>query len=343
MKLTRLVAALTLLALPSFASAQDKPIVLEGNDGPGKGKHVVLISGDQEYRSEEAIPLLAKMLNKHHGFKCTVLFTVDLKDGTVNPNINNIPGLEALKTADLMVIFTRFLALPDDQLQHIADYLATGKPVVGLRTATHAFNGIAAKSKFAKFNNGSGEKGFEGGFGKQILGEKWVNHHGQHGKEGTRGVVAKGQEKHPILKGIVAGDIFGTTDVYTVTLPLPGDSMPLVLGEVTETLKPDSKAVSGKKNDPMMPVAWTKTYKGELADSATGRVFTTTMGASQDFEFEGTRRMIVNGCFWAVGLESKIPDKTKVDIVGEFKPTRFYFKKTEEWVKTPVKPADFFK
>src|SRR5215471_14916818 len=113
MKLIRIAATLVLLALPALARADDKPIVLEGGDGPGKGKHIVLISGDQEYRSEEAIPQLAKILSKHHGFKCTVLFTVDPKDGTVNPNINNIPGLEALQTADLMIIFTRFLNLPD--------------------------------------------------------------------------------------------------------------------------------------------------------------------------------------------------------------------------------------
>jgi type 1 glutamine amidotransferase len=335
-------AAVALLALASFAqAADDKPVVLEGGDGPGKGKHIVLLSGDQEYRSEETIPQLAKILSKHHGFKCTVLFTVDPKDGSVNPTINNVPGLEALKSADLFVIFTRFLALPDDQLQHIADYLAAGKPVVGLRTATHAFNGIPGSSKFAKFNNGSNVKGWEGGFGKQVLGERWVNHHGAHGKEGTRGVVAKGEENNPILKGIKAGDIFGTTDVYTVTLPLPGDSKPLVLGEVTETLKSDSKAVSGKKNDPMMPVAWTKTYKGD--GDKTGRVFTTTMGASQDMDYEGTRRMIVNGCFWAIGLESKIADKTKVDIVGEYKSTPFRFKNNAEWMKQPVKPADLFK
>lgn len=347
------LALVALFALPSLVRADDKPVVLEGGDGPGKGKHIVLISGDQEYRSEETIPQLAKILSKHHGFKCTVLFTVDAKDGTVNPNINNVPGLDALKTADLMVIFTRFLALPDDQLKHIEDYLATGKPVVGLRTATHAFNGIPGESKFAKFNNGSNVKGWEGGFGKQILGEQWVNHHGAHGKEGTRGIVAKGQEKHPILKGFTAGDIFGTTDVYTVKLPLPGDSTPIVLGEVTETLKPDSKAVVDKpdaklkKNDPMMPVAWTKTYNGAKDSpdpvARIGRVFTTTMGASQDFEFEGTRRMIVNGCFWALKLEEKIPDKTNVEIVGAFKPTPFRFKGKEEWVKNPVKPADLFK
>src|SRR5262245_45040767 len=286
MKHIRIAFAVAILAFPSLASAEDKPIVLEGGDGPGKGKHIVLISGDQEYRSEETIPQLAKILSKHHGFKCTVLFTVDPKDGTVNPNINNIPGLEALQTADLMVIFTRFLNLPDDQLQHIDDYLAQGKPVVGLRTATHAFNGIPGTSKFAKFNNGSGVKGWEGGFGKTILGEQWVNHHGAHGNEGTRGIPAPDHRNDPILKGVKPGDIFGTTDVYTVKLQLEKHCTPIVLGEVTETLKPDSKAVEGKKNDPMMPVAWTRHYTNDAADSRSGSVFTTTMGASQDMEFE---------------------------------------------------------
>src|SRR5262245_29210793 len=79
------------------AQADDPWIVLEGREGPGKGKHVVLISGDEEYRSEETLPQLAKILATHHGFKCTVLFAIDPKDGTVNPDVrNNIPGLEAL-------------------------------------------------------------------------------------------------------------------------------------------------------------------------------------------------------------------------------------------------------
>jgi type 1 glutamine amidotransferase len=343
MKLTRLAFALALFAVPSFSSAEEyKPVVLPGGDGPAKGKKAVLISGDQEYRSEEAIPQLAKQLARQ-GFQCTVLFTVDPKDGTVNPNINNVPGLEALKDADLMVVFTRFLNLPDDQMRHIDDYIFACKPVVGLRTATHAFNGIPARSKYAKFNNGSNVKGWEGGFGKEVLGEQWVAHHGAHGKEGTRGIVAKGQEKNPILKGIEPGSIFGLTDVYTVKLPLDKHCTPVVLGEVTETLKPDSPAVKGKKNDPMMPVAWTRHYTNDFADSRSGSVFTTTMGASQDLQFEGTRRMIVNGCLWAAGLEDKIPDKTNVDIVGTYKPTPFRFKNNAEWQKNPVKPAELFK
>ena len=311
--------AALLFAAPLFAA--DPWLEFPGGEGVGKGKHVVLVSGDEEYRSEEAMPQLGKILSKHHGFKCTVLFAIDPKDGTINPNVNdNIPGLEKLKDADLMVIFTRFRKLPDDQMKHVADYIESGKPVVGLRTATHAFNGI--KGTYAKYNTG-GTKGYEGGFGKQVLGETWVSHHGAHGREGCRGVVAEGQEKNPILKGIDAGSIFATSDVYTVKLPLATDCTPLVMGEVTETLKQDSKAVDGKKNNPMMPVAWTKTYKGESGKMS--RVFTTTMGAATDLEFEGTRRLIVNGGLWAMGMEDKIPAKSNVAIVGEYKPSMFKF------------------
>jgi type 1 glutamine amidotransferase len=328
--MNRILALLAVVFVAPSAFAADPWIALPGGDGVGNGKHVVLVSGDEEYRSEEALPQLAKILSKHHGFQCTVLFAIDKKDGeTINPNqIDNIPGLEALKTADLMVIFTRFRNLPDDQMKHVVEYVNAGKPIVGLRTATHAFNLKNSKYMDYQWNNK------DGGFGRKILGETWVNHHGQHGKEGTRGRFVKGEESHPILKGIKDGDIFGTTDVYTVKLPLPGDSKPLVLGEVTETLKPDSKAVTGKKNDPMMPVAWTKTYGDKHA-----RVFTTTMGASQDLESEGTRRMLANGCLWALGLEAKIPEKTNVDIVGEFKASPF----KNNGFKPNTKPSDLLK
>ncbi len=326
------VAAVGLLA--PAAPAADPWLVFEPTgSGPGKGKHVVLISGDEEYRSEEAMPQLGAILANRLGFRCTVLFAVD-KDGTVNPLVNNnIPGLEALKTADLMVIATRFRNLPDDQMRHVAEYLDAGKPVVGLRTATHAFN-IGKGSTYAKYTWTSKDPAYPGGFGKQVLGETWVAHHGAHKKEGTRGIIAKGQEGHPVLKGIKDGDVFATSDVYTVNLPLPGDSVPLVLGQVTETLDPGSKPVEGKKNDPMMPVAWTKTYQG--AGGNAGRVFTTTTGASHDMQWEGTRRLIVNGCLWAAGLEGTIPDKTNVDPVGKFEPSMFGFRKAPEW--KPGKP-----
>ncbi len=321
-------AVVLLFAAPLFAA--DPWLEFPGGEGVGKGKHVVLVSGDEEYRSEETLPQMAKILSTRHGFKCTVLFAIDPKDGTINPNATtNIPGLEKLATADLAVIFLRFRDLPDGQMKHVAEYVESGKPMIGLRTATHAFNLKSPTYQKYTWNNK------EGGFGRAVLGETWVNHHGAHGKEGSRGIVAKGQEGHGILKGIEPGSVFATSDVYTVKLPLPGDSTPLVLGEVTETLKPDSKAVAGKKNDPMMPIAWTKTYK--TATEKTARVFTTTMGASQDFEFEGTRRLIVNGSLWALGLEEKIPAKTNVELVGEFKPTPF--KAYKEW-PGKAKPED---
>ena len=322
-----------LSALCGSALAADPWIEYPGEgDGPGKGRKIVLVSGDEEYRSEEALPALAKILSKHHGFSCTVLFAIDPKDGCIQPNVNNnIPGLEKLKDADLMIVFLRFRALPDEQMKHFVEYVESGKPIIGLRTATHSFK-PGHKGPYAKY---SGSKDYEGGFGKQVLGETWVNHHGNHGSQGTRGVVAKDQAKHPILSGIKPGDIFGPTDVYTVN-PLAKECVPLVYGEVTETLKADSAAVSGKKNDPMMPVAWTKTYK--TANGKSANVFTTTMGASQDLEYVGTRRMIVNAAFWAVGLEEKITDKLNVDLVGDFKPTSFKFKKDEAWKpgKTPA-------
>src|SRR5262249_52498654 len=171
------------------AWAADPWVVYEGGDGPGKGKHIVLVSGDEEYRSEEALPQLGKILARRHGFKCTVLFAIDRKDGTINPNVrDNIPGLEALQTADLMILFTRFRDLPDAQMKHIADYVESGRPIIGLRTATHAFS-IGRGKTYAKYTwNG---KEWPGGFGRQVLGETWVSHHGGHGKESTRGILAK--------------------------------------------------------------------------------------------------------------------------------------------------------
>ena len=319
------------------ARADDAWLSIEGGEGPGKGKHVVLVSGDEEYRSEEALSQLAKILAKHHGFRCTVLYAIDPSTGEINPNkVDNIPGLEALRTADLMVIATRFRNLPDAQMKEIDDYLRKGKPVIGLRTATHAFN-IPKGRPFSHYGNGySGEKKeWADGFGRIVLGEKWISHHGHHGKESTRGIIAADAKDHPILRGIADGDIWGPTDVYGVRLPLPGDAQPIVLGQVLSGMTPDSAPVAGAKNDPMMPVAWVKTYAVEGGPS--GRVFTTTMGAATDMTAEGSRRMLVNACYWAVGLESAIPEKSVVDPVGSFEPTKFGF----NGAKKGLKPADY--
>jgi hypothetical protein len=312
-----LLSACLMNAAP--ASARDQWVVYPGGDGPGAGKHIVLISGDQEYRSEEALPQLGKILSVRHGFKCTVLFAVDPESGEINPDVvDNIPGMEALDDADLMILSLRFRNLPDEQMQHFVDYVESGRPIIGMRTSTHAFQ-IPNDRKFARYDFRSRE--WEQGFGRQILGETWISHHGHHKHESTRGVIAEGVEDHPIVRG--CEDIWGPTDVYGVRLPLPGDSRPLVLGQVLTGMSPADGPVEGKKNDPMMPVAWIKTY--ETQDGRTGRVFTTTMGSSTDLESEGVRRLLVNAAYWCLRMEDEIPERANVEIVGEFDPTPYGF------------------
>jgi type 1 glutamine amidotransferase len=307
-KLTPFLAAVALAGalFPGLARADDPWVVYEGKDGPGKGKHIVFVTGDEEYRSEESMVQLAKILAVRHGFKCTVLFAIDKKDGTLNPKqLDNIPGLEALQTADLMVLFVRFRDLPDEQMKPFLEYLESGKPIVALRTSTHAFNFKNHKT-YDKFTYTRA-----GGFGREVLGETWVDHYGKHQVESTRGLVAKGMEKNPIVRG--CDDIWGPSDVYALTT-LKGDCQPLVMGQVLEGMKPTDAPKEGKK---LVPVAWTKTWKGDKGN--TTNIFVTTMGHNGDFQNEGVRRLLVNACYWAVGLGDKIPEKNNVELVGEYK------------------------
>ncbi|WP_073062406.1 ThuA domain-containing protein [Fodinibius roseus] len=303
------------------------------NEGPGSGKHIVLVSGDEEYRSEEALPLLGEILARKHGFKTTVLFAINPETGKVDPEYQtNIPGLELLRNADLMVIFTRFRELPDEQMKYIHEYLQAGKPVVGMRTATHAFNYKRnPDSPYAKYDFQSEQEGWEGGFGRRILGETWIDHHGVHGEEGTRGLIdgIEEREDHPVLRGV--RDIWGPTDVYGVR-ELEGDPDVLVWGQSTSGMTPKAGVNLDKS---IMPVAWTKEYTSEAGN--TGRVFTTTMGAAADLESEDLRRLLVNACYWALQMEDDIPDKSDVSIDGPYHPTMFGFGDH----KKGLTPSDF--
>ncbi|MDX1963172.1 MAG: ThuA domain-containing protein [Pirellulales bacterium] len=313
-----IICALT-VAWPA-TGAESPGVKYAGKTGPVKAKQIVLVSGDEEYRSEEMLPQLGKILAAHHGFECTVLFPIDTADGTIHPNVSNIPGLEALKTADLLILMTRFRDLPDDQMQHIADYLESGKPIIGIRTATHAFN-IPDNKKFAKFSFNN--KDWDGGFGRQVLGETWINHHGNHGSESTRGIIAPDAKEHPITRGLQDGDIWGPTDVYGVRLPLPKGCQPVVLGQVVDGMSANDPPVKGEKNEPMMPIAWTYHYAAENGKLA--RIFTSTMGSAQDFENEGYRRLLVNAAYWALNMDDQIKPGAKVEIVGEYRPSKFAF------------------
>lgn len=304
-------------------------VIYDGSDGPGRDKHVVLVSGDEEYRSEEGLPQLGKILSTHHGFKCTVLFAINPEDGTIDPdNTKNIPGLQALRTADLMIIATRFRDLPDEQMKYVAEYINAGKPVIGMRAAVVAFR-LTSKT-YERFSS----KGtiWKGGFGQHILGQTWKSHHGKHGHESTRGMIVPAAKDHPIVRG--CDDIWGPTDVYTVHMPFSKENNVLAVGQVLKGMNPDDGPVEGVKNNPMMPMAWTRTYRG--TQDQVGRVFMTTMGAATDLESEGLRRMLVNAAFWCVGLEDRIGARTQVECVGDFKPLPFGFKK----FKRGVRPSD---
>lgn len=328
-----LLAVIIILMSAGITTAQSGKqwVVYEGKAGPGNGKHIVFISGDEEYRSEEALPMLAKILAERHGFKCTVLFAIDPKTGYIDPTIlTNIPGLAQLQTADLMVLFTRFRELPDNQMKYIDEYLKSGKPVIGLRTATHAFRYINNKqSPYVKYSFRSRVKGWEDGFGRNVLGETWVSHHGIHKKEGTRGLINGLYGNNAILQGVK--DIWTPTDVYTIR-ELTEDTQVLVFGQSSHGMTSTSPLSYDKS---IMPVAWTKSYKNE--NGKTARVFNTTMGASIDFESEDLRRLLVNACYWAVGMEQQIPEKSNVDIVGEYNPTMYGFK----GFKKEQPPADY--
>jgi hypothetical protein len=312
---------------PLRSSAADW-VVYEGKNGPGQGKHIVFLSGDEEYRSEEGLPMLAKILAVRHGFKCTVLFAINATNHTIDPTVlTNIPGTEALDSADLCVMVLRFRELPDAQMKHFVDYLNAGKALIALRTSTHAFQySPNSPSPYARFDWRN--KDWPGGFGQQVLGETWVSHHGEHGKESTRGVINPEFKDHPILRG--AGDIWGPTDVYTVTHLGPSATV-LVRGQVLSGMKPSDTPAGGPKNELLMPLVWLKDYK--LDAGRQGRAVVTTMGAAVDLQNESLRRLLVNACYWATGLEKQIPAKAGVDYVGEYRPTWFGFGKFVKGVK----------
>lgn len=319
--------ALWVLTTSGLLSAADW-VVYSGKQGPGSGKHIVLLSGDEEYRSEEGLPMLAKILAERHGFKCTVLFSINPTDGTIDPTVTtNIPGIEALANADMVVMLLRFRELPDEKMKYFDDYLKAGKPIMGLRTSTHAWSYNKNKqSPFSKYHWQSKE--WPGGFGQQVLGDTWISHHGNHGKESTRGIINEKLKDHPVLRGVT--DIWGPSDVYGIA-HLPANAQVLVYGQVLAGMDPADQPVTGKKNDPMMPLVWLREYTSESGKKS--RIFTTTMGASVDLESEGLRRLLVNGCYWAMRMEDKIPPRANVNYVGDYLPTFFGFGKHSKGVK----------
>ncbi|MEL6591342.1 MAG: ThuA domain-containing protein [Bacteroidota bacterium] len=348
--------------LPPMPEGPAQWIHYQGANDKANKKHIVFISGDEEYRSEEALPQLAKILSRQHGFDCTVLFAQDpAEPGIVKPKyLNNIPGLEALRSADLMVMFTRFRALPDEQMKEIDDYLKQGKPVIGIRTATHAFASKDTAYQWAHYTfNYAGEKAdWDGGFGRLVLGETWRYHHGHHKHQSTRGVIAGGAHDHPITKGLATMDIWGPTDVYGIRLPVQPEVSPIILGQVINRvdtfqaedplfgLRPTDKEVAeinparpdaGNPNDPMMPIAWLKSY--QVPGGQGGTAFCSTIGSSTDLLSDGVRKMYVNTAYWLTGLE--VPADASVSLEGDYQPTAYSFMSDEYWEELRLEVASF--
>lgn len=302
------LALIFLFSLPALAQ-----ITYEGTSGPGKGKHIVFVASDHEYRAEETCPALARILAKHHGFKTTVLFGVNEK-GEITAGASNIKGLEALKDADLMFIFTRFLDLPDDQMVHIDDYLNRGGPVVGLRTSSHAFK-IPKGKKYSRYDFQYKGEEFKKGFGHQILGNTWVGHYGRNHRQATRIQIIPGNKDHVILTG-VGNNAHTIAGAYT---GIPDDTFTVLTS--SQPLSGMEKGSPADKTKKPSPSTWTRHYTSKNGKKA--RVFHSTQGASQDLLDADYRRLIVNGTYWAMGLEKKIKADSKVDLVGPYNPTTF--------------------
>jgi hypothetical protein len=311
-----------------------------GGEGPGKGKHIVLIAAEQEYRSEQSMPMMAKILATHHGFDCTVLFGVNER-GEVDPTLpvypeqgkeaqfkeHHIPGLEQLASADLVIFCTRLLTLPKSELDRIVEYLDSGKPIIALRTANHGFRGPLPYKIDGK----------QVRWGEDVLGGTFLNHHGRWQADSTRGYFDKTQTQHPILKGV--DDVWGDSDVYRTYAEgssLPADCTALVWGQPLVGRKPDD--MPNDKLEPL-PVAWVKPW--QTSHGNTARVFHCTMGSASDFKSHGLRRLVVNAAYWCVGLEASISASRSVEVVGSYDPLKSGFNYEELGVKP--RAVNFYK
>jgi len=327
-----LIASLAIQTIPPPTADS---VTYPSKAGPGRGRHIVFLTGDEEYRGEEGLPMLAKILSQRHGFKSTVLFSLD-PDGTINPkNTKSISNPAALDTADAVVMLLRFRDWSDEDMARFEKLLMSGKPIIALRTSTHAFNGFPKGSRWETWNYNN-----QGGFGKRVLGETWLTHWGRHKVEATRGAIEPAQQNNPLLRGV--SNVFGETDVYEAYPP--PDATILVRGVVLKGLTSDSEAADYKKprstdkveqgvNDPSMPIVWTRTNKNP--NGTTNRIFTTTMGAATDLENEGLRRLLVNAVYWGLGLD--VPQKADVTYVDEYKPSFYGF----DGFRKGLHPSDF--
>ncbi|MBL8799614.1 MAG: ThuA domain-containing protein, partial [Planctomycetia bacterium] len=238
-----------------------KPFVFPDDKRP----HLVIVANESEYRSEQTLPAFAQQY-LGRDFRVSLVFGSSL-DG------NDFHGLEALADADLALFVVRRRTPSAAQLDLVRKFIASGKPVVGLRTASHAF--APPKGKTPPTGHAEWPE-----FGKEILGCNYTGHHSVKDKTTVRLQLDAG--KHPVLTGLPAGETTLPSWLYK-SAPLNDKATPLLIGKV-----------EGQAEE---PVAWTYTHSGG------GRVFYTSLGHPEEFQSPFFRRLLLNGIYWAAGLE----------------------------------------
>ena len=233
---------------------------------PAQAANLVFMIGEDEYLTWETLPAFAKSDVEPAGHKVTIIHA-DSADK------NNFPGIvEALKDADLLLVSVRRRTPLKDQLDAVRAYLATGKPLLGIRTASHAF-ALRPGDKVADDQHANWQE-----FDPEVLGGSYSNHH--KGEDKTICTVSAGAESHDILKGITIGEIIGNGTLYKNT-PLAKTATPLLIGTIP--------------NQPAEPVAWTHSFGPKQA-----KVFYTSLGHVGDFKEPAFRKLMMNAIAWAL-------------------------------------------
>ena len=279
---------------------------------------IVFVTGDEEYRSEESMPMLAKLVERDLNAEIVIGYSLD-STGVIDPNnLYSISNLDELEDADLMVVFARYRQLPAEMAKKITDYAESGRPMVGFRTATHTFKYLEEKDSALMVLNDD--------WPTKVFGQRWIIHHGHfedgHGRL-TDVTLAEGKEDNPILNGVEPFEAYSWLyHVQGGADALSGDSDPLLMGH---SLRSKIEAEGKTDQYPMdQPVAWTKTYTGETGEAA--RVFFTTLGHPYDFKEESMRKLALNGIYWALGREADIPEAgADATIIGEYDPNNSGF------------------
>ncbi len=239
----------------------------------GAAKRVVLMIGEDEYKTWETLPAFAEQELTPRGYAVRVIHS-DPADK------HNFPGLiEALKDADLLVVSVRRRSPPREQLDAIRRHLEAGKSLIGIRTASHAF-AVRGADQEALASHPDRAEWTE--FDREVLGGNYTGHHG----EGPSTNVLPAPDApldHPIRVGLAGGGWSSVASLYR-TGPLSPDAQTLLLGLIP--------------GQPIQPLAWTRLYGDRRA-----RIFYTSLGHESDFADSAFRQLLVNAVAW--GLEGE--------------------------------------